>query len=104
MSLDNETNTNALTLENKSLTVENKSLTLENKSLKEENIMLLKMMSEKDSLVININIKLLNMEDQMKHLVEQNNNMETQLSHLMSYLVSFAVDVRDDLPHKIQVI
>jgi hypothetical protein len=85
MSLDNETNTNALTVENK--------------SLKEENIMLLKMLSEKDSLVININLKLLNMEDQMKHLVEQNNNMETQLSRLMSYLVSFAVDVRDDLHH-----
>ena len=85
MSLDNETNTNALTVENK--------------SLKEENIMLLKMLSEKDSLVININLKLLNMEVQMKHLVEQNNNMETQLSRLMSYLVSFAVDVRDDLHH-----
>ena len=85
MSLDNETNTNALTVENK--------------SLKEENIMLLKMLSEKDSLVIIINLKLLNMEDQMKHLVEQNNNMETQLSRLMSYLVSFALDVRDDLHH-----
>ena len=92
MSLDNETNTNALMLDNKYLTVENKSL-------KEENIMLLKMLSEKDSLVININLKLLNMEDQMKQLVEQNNNMETQLSRLMSYLVSFAVDVRDDLHH-----
>jgi len=92
MSLDNETNTNALMLDNKYLTVENKSL-------KEENIMLLKMLSEKDSLVININLKLLNMEDKMKQLVEQNNNMETQLSRLMSYLVSFAVDVRDDLHH-----
>jgi hypothetical protein len=86
MSLDNETNT---------LTLDNKYLTVENKSLKEENIMLLKMLSEKDSLVININIKLLMMEDQMKQLVEQNNNMETQLSRLMSYLVSFAVDVKD---------
>jgi hypothetical protein len=90
MSLDNETNT---------LTLDNKYLTVENKSLKEENIMLLKMLSEKDSLVININIKLLMMEDQMKQLVEQNNNMETQLSRLMSYLVSFAVDVRNDLHH-----
>lgn len=88
MSLDNETNT---------LTLDNKYLTVENKSLKEENIMLLKMLSENDSLVININIKLLNMEDQMKQLVEQNNNMETQLSRLMSYLVSFAVDVKDKL-------
>lgn len=85
MSLDNETNTNALTLEIKSLTSEIN--------------MLHKMLSEKDSLVININIKLLNMEDQMKQLVEQNKNMETQLSRLMSYLVSFAVDVRGDLHH-----
>jgi septal ring factor EnvC (AmiA/AmiB activator) len=85
MSLDNETNTNVLTLEIKSLTSEIN--------------MLHKMLSEKDSLVININIKLLNMEDQMKQLAEQNNNMETQLSRLMSYLVSFAVDVRGDLHH-----
>jgi septal ring factor EnvC (AmiA/AmiB activator) len=83
MSLDNEKNTNSLTLEIKSLTSEIN--------------MLHKMLSEKDSLVININIKLLNMEDQMKQLVEQNNNMETQLSRLMSYLVSFAVDVKDKL-------
>jgi septal ring factor EnvC (AmiA/AmiB activator) len=85
MSLDNETNTNVLTLEIKSLTSEIN--------------MLHKMLSEKDSLVININIKLLNMEAQMKQLAEQNNNMETQLSRLMSYLVSFAVDVRGDLHH-----
>ena len=88
-----------MSLDTNALTLENKYLMVENKSLKEENIMLLKMLSEKDSLVININIKLLNMEDQMKQLAEQNNNMEAQLSRLMSYLVSFAVDVRGDLHH-----
>ena len=88
-----------MSLDTNALTLENKYLMVDNKSLKEENIMLLKMLSEKDSLVININIKLLNMEDQMKQLAEQNNNMEAQLSRLMSYLVSFAVDIRDDLHH-----
>ena len=88
-----------MSLDTNALTLENKYLMVENKSLKEENIMLLKMLSEKDSLVININIKLLNMEAQMKQLAEQNNNMEAQLSRLMSYLVSFAVDIRDDLHH-----
>ena len=39
------------------------------------------------------------MEDQMKQLVEQNNNMKTEMSRLMSYLVSFAADVKDDLRH-----
>jgi hypothetical protein len=83
MSLDNETNTNALTLEIKSLTSEIN--------------MLHKMSLEKDNIIININNKLLNIEHDMKQLVEQNNNMETQLSRLMSYLVSFAVDVKDKL-------
>lgn len=64
-----------------------------------ENQGLHRMLSEKDYQLININSKLLNMEDQIKKLVEQNNTMEKQLSRLMSYLVSFAVDVRDDLHH-----
>ena len=64
-----------------------------------ENQGLHRMLSEKDYQLININSKLLNMEDQIKKLVEQNNTMEVQLSRLMSYLVSFAVDVRDDLRH-----
>ena len=64
-----------------------------------ENQGLHRMLSEKDYQLININSKLLNMEDQIKKLVEQNNTMEKQLSRLMSYLVSFAVDVRDDLRH-----
>ena len=85
MSLDNEINTNALTSEIKTLTSEIN--------------MLHKMLSEKDSLIININNKLINIEVQMKQLVEQNNNMEIQLSRLMSYLVSFALDVRGDLHH-----
>lgn len=73
--------------------------TTENKSLIEENQGLHRMLLEKDYQLVNINIKLLNMEDQMKKLIEQNNTMEKQLSCLMSYLVSFAVDVRDDLHH-----
>ena len=66
-------------------------------TLIEENQGLHRMLSEKDYQLININTKLLNMEDQMKQLVEQNNTMEVQLSRLMSYLVSFAADVKDDL-------
>ena len=78
MSQDTNTNTNNLIIENQGLH---------------------RMLSEKDYQLININSKLLNMEDQIKKLVEQNNTMEKQLSRLMSYLVSFAVDVRDDLRH-----
>ena len=89
MSQDNDT----------ALTLENKSLTVENKSLKSEIEILHRMSSEKDILIINMNHKLMNMDDQIKKLVEQNDNMGTQLSHVMSYLVSFAVDVRQDLHH-----
>ena len=73
--------------------------TIENKSLTEENQALHRMLLEKDYQLVNINIKLLNMEDQMKKLIEQNNTMEKQLSCLMSYLVSFAVDVSHELHH-----
>lgn len=73
--------------------------TIENKSLTEENQALHKMLLEKDYQLVNINIKLLNMEDQMKKLIEQNNNMEVQLSRLMSYLESFATDVSHELHH-----
>ena len=73
--------------------------TIENKSLTEENQALHKMLSEKDYQLVNINIKLLNMEDQMKKLIEQNKNMESQLSRLMSYLESFATDVSHELHH-----
>ena len=66
-------------------------------TLIEENQGLHRMLSEKDYQLVNINIKLLNMEDQMKKLIEQNNNMESNMSQLMSYLVSFAADVKDDL-------
>ena len=75
------------------------ALTLENNSLKSEIEILHRMSSEKDILIINMNHKLMNMDDQMKKLIEQNDRMETQLSHVMSYLVSFAVDVRQDLHH-----
>jgi hypothetical protein len=66
-------------------------------TLIEENQGLHRMLSEKDYQLVNINIKLLNMDDQIKQLVEQNNNMKTEISKLMSYLVSFAADVKDDL-------
>jgi hypothetical protein len=75
------------------------ALTVENKSLKSEIEILHRMSSEKDILIINMNHKLMNMDDQMKKLIEQNDRMETQLSRLMSFLVSFAVDVREDLHH-----
>ena len=68
-------------------------------TLIEENQGLHRMLSEKDYQLININSKLLNMEDQMKKLVEQNNNIESQLSRLMSYLESFATDVSHELHH-----
>ena len=73
--------------------------TTENKSLIEENQGLHRMLLEKDYQLVNINIKLLNMEDQMKKLIEQNKNMESQLSRLMSYLESFATDVSHELHH-----
>ena len=73
--------------------------TTENKSLIEENQGLHRMLLEKDYQLVNINIKLLNMEDQMKKLIEQNNTMESQLSRLMSYLESFATDVSHELHH-----
>ena len=72
-------------------------ISMENKSLIEENQGLHRMLSEKDYQLININSKLLNMEDQMKQLVEQNNNMKTEVSRIMSYLVSFSANVKDDL-------
>jgi flagellar capping protein FliD len=75
------------------------TITLDIKSLTSEIDIMHKMLSEKDILIVNMNQKFLNMEEQMKQLVEQNKNMETQLSRLMSYLVSFAVDVRYDLRH-----
>jgi chromosome segregation ATPase len=96
MSQDNDT---ALTLENKSLNSEINTLKSEINTLKSEIEILHRMSSEKDILIINMNHKLMNIDDQIKKLVEQNDRMETQLSRLMSYLVSFAVDVRQDLHH-----
>jgi hypothetical protein len=57
-----------------------------------ENQMLHRMLSEKDCLLININNKLLNMEDQMNQLIEQNKNMKLEMSRFMAYLVSFTSD------------
>jgi hypothetical protein len=55
------------------------------------------MLSEKDNLIININHKLLNIEDQMILLIEKNNNMESKMSSLMTYLETFTGDVRDEM-------
>jgi hypothetical protein len=66
-------------------------------ALIEENQGLHRMLSEKDYQLVNINIKLLNMEDQMKNLVEQNKNMESKMSRLMEYFISFSANVKDDL-------
>ena len=58
-----------------------------------------RMSLEKDNLLINITAKLINLEDQMKHLIEQNNNLKSEMSRLMAYFISFSVDVKDDLHH-----
>lgn len=58
-----------------------------------------RMSLEKDNLLININAKLINLEDQMKHLVEQNSNLKSEMSRLMAYFISFSVDVKNDLHH-----
>jgi hypothetical protein len=77
----------------------NNTLFLENNNLRLEIDILHKMSKEKDNLLININSKLLNMEDQMNRLIEQNNHMESEMSRLMTYLVSFASEVKDELRH-----
>jgi peptidoglycan hydrolase CwlO-like protein len=74
---------------------ENKNKNINN--LLEENEILQKMLSEKDNLIININHKLLNIEDNMNMLIEKNNNMESKISRLMTYLETFTGDVRDEL-------
>ena len=55
-----------------------------------------RMSLEKDNLLINITAKLINLEDQMKHLVEQNNNLKYEMFRLMAYFISFSADVKDD--------
>ena len=77
----------------------NNTLVLENNNLKLEIDILHKMSKEKDNLIININNKLLNMEDQMNQLIEQNISLENSMSQMMSYLVSFASEVKDELRH-----
>lgn len=77
----------------------NNTLVLENNNLKLEIDILHKMSKEKDNLIININNKLLNMEDQMNQLIEQNISLEHSMSQMMSYLVSFASEVKDELIH-----
>ena len=58
-----------------------------------------RMSLEKDNLLINITAKLINLEDQMKHLVEQNSNLKYEMSRLMAYFISFSADVKNDLHH-----
>ena len=58
-----------------------------------------RMSLEKDNLLINITAKLINLEDQMKHLSEQNSNLKSEMSRLMAYFISFSVDVKNDLHH-----
>jgi hypothetical protein len=77
----------------------NNTLVLENNNLKLEIDILHKMSKEKDNLIININNKLLNMEDHMNQLIEQNISLENSMSQMMSYLVSFASEVKDELRH-----
>jgi hypothetical protein len=77
----------------------NNTLFLENNYLKLEIDILHKMSKEKDNLLININSKLLNMEDQMNRLIEQNISLENSMSQMISYLVSFASEVKHDLRH-----
>jgi hypothetical protein len=77
----------------------NNTLFLENNNLRLELDILHKMSKEKDNLIISINGKLLNMEDQMNRLIEQNNSLKNSMSQVMTYLVSFAGEVKDELRH-----
>ena len=47
--------------------------------------------------IVNLHKKIINIEDQMKQIIEMNNNMTYELSKIMPYLKSFASDVRYDL-------
>ena len=62
---------------------DNNSIILENNSLKSE--------------IVNLHKKIISIEDQMKQIIEMNNNMTYELSKIMPYLKSFASDVSDDL-------
>jgi regulator of replication initiation timing len=61
------------------------NIILENNSLKSE--------------IVNLHKKIINIEDQMKQIIEMNNNMTYELSKIMPYLKSFASDVSHDLHH-----
>jgi type VI protein secretion system component VasF len=69
----------------------------ENKSINSEIEILHRMLSEKDNLLININSKLLNMEDQMKRLTQQNNNLESYMYQMMDMLTRFSNETKREL-------
>ena len=57
---------------------------------------------ENNSLIIeiaNLHKKMHGMEEDMKQLIEKNKKIENELSQMMSFLVSFAEDVKYDLHH-----
>ena len=57
---------------------------------------------ENNSLTIeiaNLHKKMHGMEEDMKQLIEKNKKIENELSQMMSFLVSFAEDVKYDLHH-----
>ena len=71
--MSNKTNTDKETD-----TIENNSLTIE---------------------IANLHKKMHGMEEDMKQLIEKNKKIENELSQMMSFLVSFAEDVKYDLHH-----
>ena len=54
---------------------------------------------ETDIEIASLHKKMHSMEEDMTHLIEKNKKIEYELSRMMSYLVSFAEDVKYDLHH-----
>ena len=54
---------------------------------------------ETDIEIASLHKKMHSMEEDMKHLIEKNKKIEYELSQMMSFLVSFAEDVKYDLHH-----
>jgi uncharacterized protein YfcZ (UPF0381/DUF406 family) len=49
--------------------------------------------------IASLHKKMHGMEEDMKQLIEKNKKIENELSQMMSFLVSFAEDVKYDLHH-----
>jgi hypothetical protein len=49
--------------------------------------------------IASLHKKMHSMEEDMKHLIEKNKKIEHELSRMMSFLVSFAEDVKYELHH-----